>query len=51
MFRDALSFWQLIVKQPGPFPITNIDLAEFTLSALRMEKLFNSCPYVVQDGV
>eukprot|EP00537_Pseudo-nitzschia_pungens_P002974 CAMPEP_0172374052 /NCGR_PEP_ID=MMETSP1060-20121228/54220_1 /TAXON_ID=37318 /ORGANISM="Pseudo-nitzschia pungens, Strain cf. cingulata" /LENGTH=414 /DNA_ID=CAMNT_0013100583 /DNA_START=45 /DNA_END=1289 /DNA_ORIENTATION=+ len=38
-------------SQPGPFPITNSDLAEFTLSALRMEKIYNSCPYVVQDGI
>ena len=39
------------LQQPGPFPITNVDLAEFTLSALRMEKIYNSCPYVVQDGI
>mmetsp|Transcript_7871 Transcript_7871/g.19534 ORF Transcript_7871/g.19534 Transcript_7871/m.19534 type:complete len:432 (+) Transcript_7871:105-1400(+) len=38
-------------SQPGPFPITNSDLAEFTLSALRMDKIYNSCPYVVQDGI
>mmetsp|Transcript_2196 Transcript_2196/g.4699 ORF Transcript_2196/g.4699 Transcript_2196/m.4699 type:complete len:438 (+) Transcript_2196:55-1368(+) len=38
-------------SQPGPFPITNTDLAEFTLSALRMDKIYNSCPYVVQDGI
>eukprot|EP00536_Pseudo-nitzschia_multiseries_P010564 jgi/Psemu1/243044/estExt_Genewise1.C_3270013 len=37
-------------SQPGPFPITNIDLADFTLNALRMEKIYNSCPYVVHDG-
>ena len=36
---------------PGPFPITNTDLAEFTLSALRLKKVYNSCPYVVQDGI
>lgn len=36
---------------PGPFPITNTDLAEFTLNTLRMEKVYNSCPYVVQDGI
>ena len=38
-------------KQPGPFPITNTDLAEFTLNALKMEKIYNSCPFVVQDGI
>jgi len=38
-------------SQPGPFPISNTDLAEFTLSALKMEKVYNSCPYVVQDGI
>lgn len=38
-------------QQPGPFPITNIDLAEFTLGVLRKEKLYNTCPYVVQDGI
>jgi len=38
-------------SQPGPFPITNTDLAEFTLSALKMQKVYNSCPYVVQDGI
>ena len=36
---------------PGPFPITNIDLAEFSLNALKMDKLYNTCPYVVQDGL
>ena len=35
---------------PGPFPITNVDLAEFSLNALKSEKLYNTCPYVVQDG-
>jgi hypothetical protein len=38
-------------SQPGPFPITNTDLAEFTLNALKMEKIYNSCPFVVQDGI
>ncbi|KAG7351675.1 NADPH-binding protein [Nitzschia inconspicua] len=38
-------------SQPGPFPITNVDLAEFTLGALRMDKIYNTCPYVVQDGL
>lgn len=38
------------LQQPGPFPIANIDLAEFTLNALRNEKLFNTCPYVVADS-
>ena len=41
----------LLLQPPGPFPITNIDLADFTLCALRMEKVYNSCPYVVQDGI
>jgi hypothetical protein len=41
----------LLLKQPGPFPITNCDLAEFSLNALRNEKLYNTCPYVVQDGI
>mmetsp|Transcript_39790 Transcript_39790/g.96060 ORF Transcript_39790/g.96060 Transcript_39790/m.96060 type:complete len:387 (+) Transcript_39790:61-1221(+) len=36
-------------SQPGPFSITNIDLAEFSLNALKNERLYNSCPYVVQD--
>lgn len=31
-------------------PVTTADLADFTLSALRMEKLYNTCPYVVGDG-
>lgn len=38
-------------SQPGPFPITSSDLADFTLSALKMQKVYNSCPYVVQDGL
>jgi hypothetical protein len=38
-------------SQPGPFPITNTDLAEFTLNALKMQKVYNTCPYVVQDGI
>ena len=37
-------------KQPVPVPVANVDLAEFSLSALRMEKLYNTCPYVVGDG-
>ena len=36
---------------PGLFPITNVDLAEFSLTALKSEKLYNTCPYVVQDGI
>lgn len=39
------------IQLPGPFPITNVDLAEFTLGALRTEKLYNTCPYVVQNGI
>lgn len=38
-------------SQPGPFPITNSDLADFTLEALKMQKIYNSCPFVVQDGI
>jgi len=49
MIRDKASRKELAASksQPGPFPITNIDLAEFTLGALRMKKVYNSCPYVV----
>jgi hypothetical protein len=39
----------ILLQQPGPFPITNFDLAEFSLNALKTEKLYNTCPYVVQD--
>mmetsp|Transcript_15443 Transcript_15443/g.23678 ORF Transcript_15443/g.23678 Transcript_15443/m.23678 type:complete len:260 (-) Transcript_15443:75-854(-) len=37
-------------SQPGPIPITHADLAEFTLCALQMKILHNTCPYVVGDG-
>lgn len=54
-FPTHLDFSQVTLhndtQQPGPFPITNIDLAEFSLNALKMEKLYNTCPYVVQDGL
>jgi len=33
-------------KQPGPFPISHLDLADFSLNALLTKKLYNSCPYV-----
>ncbi|GKY99705.1 hypothetical protein MPSEU_000924500 [Mayamaea pseudoterrestris] len=36
-------------SQPGFFSITHIDLAEFSLNALRNRKLYNTCPYVVAD--
>ena len=36
-------------SQPGPVPVTYVDLAEFTLNALRCDKLWNTCPYVVAD--
>jgi hypothetical protein len=36
-------------SQPGPFTITHIDLAEFSLNALLNNKLHNTCPYVVAD--
>jgi len=53
LIRDGSSRKKLAASksQPGPFPITNIDLADFSLSALRMNKIYNSCPFVVQDGV
>lgn len=38
------------LQQPGPFPISHADLAEFSLNALLAKKLKNSCPYVVADG-
>jgi len=34
-------------SQPGPFPITHAELAEFSLNALVSPKLYNTCPYVV----
>jgi hypothetical protein len=37
-------------QQPGPFPVTHVDLAEFSLNALLTEKLYNTCPYVVADS-
>eukprot|EP00546_Thalassionema_frauenfeldii_P021676 CAMPEP_0178904804 /NCGR_PEP_ID=MMETSP0786-20121207/5899_1 /TAXON_ID=186022 /ORGANISM="Thalassionema frauenfeldii, Strain CCMP 1798" /LENGTH=250 /DNA_ID=CAMNT_0020576293 /DNA_START=20 /DNA_END=773 /DNA_ORIENTATION=+ len=37
-------------SQPGPIPITYVDLAEFNLCALQLKKLYNTCPYVVGDG-
>lgn len=37
-------------SQPGPFPISHVDLAEFSLNALLSRKLYNSCPYAVADG-
>lgn len=39
------------LQQPGPLPVTYADLAEFTLGALRDEKLYNRYPYVVGDGL
>ncbi|KAL7566653.1 hypothetical protein ACA910_017719 [Epithemia clementina (nom. ined.)] len=36
-------------SQPGPVPISHVDLAEFTLSALTNTKIQNSSPYVVAD--
>ena len=47
----VLTFFFQILQLPGPFPITNIDLAEFSLNALKTENLYNTCPYVVQDGI
>jgi len=38
------------LQQPGPIPVSYIDLAEFSLNALRTKKLFNSSPYVVADS-
>jgi hypothetical protein len=37
-------------SQPGPIPVMNVDLAEFTLQALKNQALYNKCPYVVGDG-
>ena len=37
-------------QQPGPFPVSHVDLAEFSLNALLKEKLYNTCPYVVADS-
>lgn len=42
--------FQLNQQLPGPFPYSYVDLAEFSLNALKMKKVFNSCPYVVGDG-
>ena len=39
-----------LLQQPGPFPVTHIDLADFSLSALTTEKMFDSSPYVVADS-
>jgi len=36
-------------SQPGPVPISHVDLAEFSLTALTTAKLYNSSPYVVAD--
>jgi hypothetical protein len=36
-------------SQPGLFPVAHVDLAEFTLTALQNEKLYNTSPYVVAD--
>jgi hypothetical protein len=35
---------------PGPVPVTNADLAEFSLGALMEEKLWDTTPFVVGDG-
>jgi hypothetical protein len=47
--RDGLSKKKLSASKslPGPVPIMNIDLAEFTLQAMKSEKLYNKCPYIV----
>ena len=37
-------------SQPAK-PITYSALAEFTLDALQQQRLYNTCPYVVADGV
>ncbi|CAB9508693.1 Inherit from NOG: NmrA-like family [Seminavis robusta] len=50
--RDGRSTKKLQASksQPGFFPYCNADLAEFTLNALKMPKLYNTCRYVVGDG-
>lgn len=52
LLRDGPSSRKLAPSrsQPGPIPISYIDLAEFSLNALRNEKLYNTCPYVVADS-
>lgn len=52
LLRDGPSSRKLAPSrsQPGPMPVSYIDLAEFSLNALRNEKLYNTCPYVVADS-
>ncbi|GAX24503.1 hypothetical protein FisN_18Lh055 [Fistulifera solaris] len=52
LLRDGPSSRKLAPSksQPGPLPISYVDLAEFSLNALRNEKLYNTCPYVVADS-
>ena len=45
----SLIYFHPCTQQPGPVPISHVDLAEFTLNALTSSKLYNSSPYVVAD--
>jgi hypothetical protein len=52
LIKDGPSIKKLAASksQPGPFAITFIDLAEFSLNALLNPKLYNTCPYIVADS-
>lgn len=52
MLRDEHSKKRLTASRslPGPVPVTNADLAEFSLGALMEHKLYDTMPYVVGDG-
>ena len=52
LIKDGPSIKKLAASksQPGPFTITHIDLAEFSLNSLLNPKLYNKCPYVVADS-
>jgi putative NADH-flavin reductase len=52
MLQDEPSKKRLTASRslPGPVPVTNADLAEFSLGALMEEKLYDTTPYVVGDG-
>jgi hypothetical protein len=50
--RDGPSKKRLSASKslPGPVPIMNVDLAEFTLQAMKNKNLYDKCPYIVGDG-
>jgi hypothetical protein len=52
MLRDAPSKkWLTALRSlPGPVPVTNVDLAKFSLGALMEHKLYDTTPYVIGDG-